>query len=200
MNNIISTFYSYNGSKSFYIFFVKNSKYIYIETLLGSIIIPSNDIQKYYKLNLFYIISLLLTPEHSKVYYCKIGHKGIYNEQRNWYIVSNIYWKSLYMSFGDYCYFKENPLNIIINTHDTIETINNYIDIFNKTFDPYKIVNFIINYEINTISTEIYKNELIINKGKRTYVLLKIIQKHFNINDDIILKIFKYIEENIQIY
>ena len=200
MNNIISTFYSYNGDKSFYIFFVNNGKYIYIETSLGIIIIPSNDIQKYSKLNLFYIISLLLTPEHSKVYYCKSGHKGIYNERRNWYIVSNIYWKSLYMSFGDYCYFKENPSNIYISVCDTRDTINNYIDIFNKTYDPYKIINYIINYEINTISTEIYKNELIINRGKRTYVLLGIIQKHFNINDDIILKIFKYIEEHIQIY
>ena len=150
MNNIISTFYSYNGDKSFYIFFVNNGKYIYIETSLGIIIIPSNDIQKYSKLNLFYIISLLLTPEHSKVYYCKCGHKGIYNERRNWYIVSNIYWKSLYMSFGDYCYFKENLSNIHISVCDTRDTINNYIDIFNKTYHPSKIINYIINYEIIT--------------------------------------------------
>ena len=72
MNNIISTFYRYNSSKSFYIFFVNNGKNIYIETLLGSIIIPYNDIQKYIKLNLFYIISLLLTPEIYKLYYFKI--------------------------------------------------------------------------------------------------------------------------------
>ena len=195
MNNIISTFYRYNSSKSFYIFFVNNGKNIYIETLLGYIIIPYNDIQKYIKLNLFYIISLQLTPDISKVYYCKIGYKGIYKEHRYWYMISNIYWKSSFMSFGDYCYFKENPSNIDISVRDTNDTIKNYIALFNQTYDPYKIINWIINYEINTISTELLENELIINNGKRTYALLEIIQKHFNITDDIILKIFLHIEE-----
>ena len=195
MNNKISTFYRYNSSKSFYIFFINNGKNIYIETLLGSIIIPYNDIQKYIKLNLFYIISLQLTPDNSKVYYCKIGYKGIYKERRYWYMISNIYWKSSFMSFGDYCYFKENPFNIDISVCNTSETIKNYIALFNKTYDPYKIINWIINYEINTISKEILENELIINSGKRTYTLLGIIQRHFNITEDIILKIFLHIEE-----
>ena len=99
------------------------------------------------------------------------------------------------MSFGDYCYFKENPSNIDIGVCDTSERIKEYITIFNQTYDPYKIINWIINYEINTISTEILENELIINSGKRTYALLGIIQKHFNITEDIILKLFLHIEE-----
>jgi hypothetical protein len=99
------------------------------------------------------------------------------------------------MSFGDYSYFKENPLNIDISICDTNETIKNYIALFNQTYDPYKIINWIINYEINTISKEILENELIINSGKRTYTLLGIIQRHFNITEDIILKIFLHIEE-----
>jgi hypothetical protein len=99
------------------------------------------------------------------------------------------------MSFGDYCYFKENPFNIDISVCNTSETIKNYIALFNKTYDPYKIINWIINYEINTISKEILENELIINSGKRTYTLLGIIQRHFNITEDIILKIFLHIEE-----
>ena len=194
-SNIISTFYSYNDNKSFYIFFINNGINIYIETLYGTIIIPYNDIQKYNNLYLFYIISLQLTPEHSKVYYCNIGYKGIYKDRRYWYMISNICWKSLYMSFGDYCYFKENPSNIDISLCDTSKIINNYIVIFNQIYNPYKIINWIINYEINTISTEILENELIINSGKRTYALLKIIQNHFNINNDIILKLFLHIEE-----
>lgn len=40
--------------------------------------------------------------------------------------------------------------------------MNNYIAIFNQTYDPYRIINWTINYEINTISTAIYKSELII--------------------------------------
>jgi hypothetical protein len=99
------------------------------------------------------------------------------------------------MSFGDYCYFKENPFNIDISVCNTSETIKNYIALFNQTYDPYKIINWIINYEINTISKEILENELIINSGKRTYTLLGIIQRHFNITEDIILKIFLHIEE-----
>ena len=99
------------------------------------------------------------------------------------------------MSFGDYCYFKENPSNINISLCDTSERIKEYITIFNQTYDPYKIINWIINYEINTISTEILENELIINSGKITYALLGIIQKHFNITEDIILKLFLHIEE-----
>ena len=100
------------------------------------------------------------------------------------------------MSFGDYCYFKENPKDIDLCICDTDETIGNYIETFNKTQDPYKILNWVINYEISAISNEIYKNELDINRAKNTYDLLEIIKKHFKITEDIILKIFWYIEED----
>ena len=196
INNRVSTFYSYDGNKSKYIFFINNDKNIYIETLLGSIIIPYSDIQKYNKLNLFYIISLQLTPTKTNIYHCNTGYKGVYKEIRKWYIVSNVYWKSRYMSFGDYCYFKENPKDIDLCICDTDETIGNYIETFNKTQDPYKILNWVINYEISAISNEIYKNELDINRAKNTYDLLEIIKKHFKITEDIILKIFWYIEED----
>ena len=56
IKNRVSAFYSYNDIDSTYIFFVNNDKNIYIETLLGSIIIPYSDIKKYIKLHLFYII------------------------------------------------------------------------------------------------------------------------------------------------
>jgi len=196
ISNRVSAFYTYNGKKSTYIFFVNNDKNIYIETLLGSIIIPYSDIQKYNKLNLFYIISLQLTPKQTNIYHCNTGYRGVYKETRNWYIVSNVYWKSQYMSFGDYCYFKENPANIDLSICDTDETIGNYIETFNKTQDPFTILNWVINYEISAISNEIYKNELDINRAKNTYDLLEIIKKHFKITEDIILKIFWYIEED----
>jgi endonuclease III len=103
------------------------------------------------------------------------------------------------MSFGDYCYFKENPVNIDLSVCDTDETIENYIEAFNKTQDPYKILNWIINYEITAIYNEIYKIELDINRAKNIYNLLGIIKKHYNITEDIILKIFRHIEEDISI-
>ena len=40
----ISTFYSFNGNKSRYMFFVCDSKNIYIETHRGAIIIPYEHI------------------------------------------------------------------------------------------------------------------------------------------------------------
>ena len=200
-NRSVSTFYSYNGSKSSYVFFVKDTKNIYIETLLGSIIIPYCDIQKYNRLYIYYIISLQITPSLTNIYYCTNGYKGIYKERRNWYILTNIYWKSLYMSYGDFCYFKDNPLTIDLHNHDTCDTINKYIINFNNRLqDPYKIIDWLINFEIKIISTELYKNEIVMNNAKNTYDMLVIIQEHFNVTDDIILKIFHYInEDNIEI-
>jgi len=197
-DNRVSAFYSYNDIDSTYIFFVNNGKNIYIETLYGSLIIPYNDVKKYNKLHLFYIISLQLTPTKTNIYHCNTGYRGVYKETRHWYIISNIYWRSRYMSFGDYCYFKENPANMDLSVCDTDETIDKYICFFNKKKkDPYKILDWIINYEISAISNELYKIEYDIKKAKITYALLKIIKKHFNITEDIILKIFWHIEEDI---
>jgi len=196
-DNRVSAFYSYNDIDSTYIFFVNNGKNIYIETLYGSLIIPYNDVKKYNKHHLFYIISLQLTPTKTNIYHCNTGYRGVYKETRHWYIISNIYWRSRYMSFGDYCYFKENPANMDLSVCDTDEIIDKYICFFNKKKDPCKILDWIINYEISAISNELYKIEYDIKKAKRTYALLKIIMKHFNITEDIILKIFWHIEEDI---
>jgi hypothetical protein len=106
-------------------------------------------------------------------------------------------WKSLYLSFGDYCYFKENPLNINLIECSTNNTIENFVNIFNnkneETEDPYNLCDWLINYEINVITKELYQNEIIINYEKKLYYLLQIVKRHFNINEDIILKIFQYI-------
>ena len=185
-NRTISTFYTYNGDKSSYIFFVRDNENIYIETLLGSIIIPYCDIKKYNRLYIYYIISLQITPFQTKIYYCTKGYKGIYKERRNWY-----------MSYGDFCYFKDNPHTIDLHNYDTCDTIKKYIiDFNNRLQDPYKIIDWLINFEIKIISTELYKNEIVINKAKNTYDMLIIIQTHFNITDDIIFKLFHYINED----
>ena len=189
-NRKISTFYNYNGDNSTYIFFISNRQNIYIETKYGSIIIPYCDIQKYTKLYIYYIISLQLTSEQSKIYYCKVGYKGVYKEKRNWYILTNICWKTACLSYGDYCYFKESPTTVNINTCSSIDAINRFCSVFNNIEqNPYKISNWLINYEIDKISTIIYENELTINKAKQVRDMLEIITKHFNINDDIKIKI-----------
>jgi hypothetical protein len=186
----ISTFYNYNGENSTYIFFISDRRNIYIETKYGSIIIPYSDIIKYNKLYIYYILSLQLTAEQSKIYYCKIGYKGIYKERRNWYILTNICWKTACLSYGDYCYFKESPTTVNINTCSPIDTINNYIILFNNIEqNPYKISYWLINYEIDKISSILYDNEETINRAKQVKDMLEIITKHFNINDDIKIKI-----------
>ena len=196
-NRVITTFYSYNGNNSSYVFFVRDNENIYIETLLGSIIIPYKDIRKYNKIYMYYIISLQITPSLTNICYCTKGFKGIYKERRNWYIYTNIYWKSLYLSYGDFCYFKNNPQNIDLYNYDTDDTINKYIVDFNNCMqDPYKIIDWLINNEIKNISNELYKNEIVINRDKNTYDMLVIIQRHFNVTYDIILKIFLYINED----
>ena len=186
----ISTFYNYNGKNSTYIFFISDMQNIYIETNYGTIIIPYCDIQKYTKLYIYYIISLQLTAEQTKIYYCKVGYKGVYKEKRNWYILTNICWKTACLSYGDYCYFKESPTTVNINTCSPIDVINNYIILFNNIEqNPYKISYWLINYEINKISTLIYENELTTHKEKQVNDMLEIITKHFNINYDIKIKI-----------
>ena len=199
----ISAFYSYKGiNKSTYMLFVRNAYgNIYIETQYGSIIIPYKDLlHKYKRLYVYYIISLQLTPRNTKIYYCDIGYKGIYKELRNWYILTNICWKSLYLSFGDYCYFRENPLNITMTVCDNENTIYNFINLSNNENyeDPYKICDWLINHEINIITNELYHNELIVNNEKRVYMLLQIVKRHFNINEDIMLKIYQYIVFDIE--
>lgn len=190
----ISTFYSFNGDKSRYIFFVSDSKNIYIETHRGAIIIPYEHIAKYNKLYAYYIISLQITSRQPKIYYCKSGYKGIYKEHRKWYIMSNIYWKSMNMSYGDYCYFKDNPNNIDLHICDTREDIACFILGFNNSEqDPYTISDWLINYEITCIYNELYNCEVIINIAKGSYKLLEIIKRHFGINNNIVLKIFNYI-------
>ena len=67
-NRDISTFYSFNGDKSTYIFFVSDSNNIYIETHKGAIIIPYEHITKYNKLYAYYIISLQITSRKPKIY------------------------------------------------------------------------------------------------------------------------------------
>jgi hypothetical protein len=198
----ISAFYSYKGNKSIYMLFVCDAcGNIYIETQYGSIIIPYKDlVHKYKKLYVYYIISLQLTPRNTKIYYCDIGYKGIYKELRNWYILTNICWKSLYLSFGDYCYFRENPLNINLTVCDNENTIDNFINLSNNENyeDPYKICDWLINHEIKVMTNELYHNELIVNNEKRVYVLLQIVKRHFNINEDIMLKIYQYIVFDIE--
>jgi hypothetical protein len=208
----ISAFYSYKSNKSTYMLFVRDARgsntgntgstaNIYIETQYGSIIIPYKDlVHKYKKLYVYYIISLQLTPRNTKIYYCDIGYKGIYKELRNWYILTNICWKSLYLSFGDYCYFRENPLNINMTVCDNENTIDNFINLSNNENyeDPYKICDWLINHEIKVITNELYHNELIVNNEKRVYVLLQIVKRHFNINEDIMLKIYQYIVFDIE--
>jgi hypothetical protein len=206
----ITAFYSFRGggsrrhtayasayapaNSSTYVLFVASSKNIYIETQQVSIVIPYADLKKYPKLYVYYIISLQLTPSNSKVYYSDIGYKGVYKEKRNWYILSNICWKSLYMSFGDYCYFKENPLNIKLSVCDTDAKIGNMLDLLNNDYeDPYKICDWLINHEINVINRELYQNEQIVNDEKMLYERLQIVKRHFAINEDIVLKIYEYI-------
>jgi len=209
----ISAFYSYKSNKSTYMLFVRDAigssaststmsaTNIYIETQYGSIIIPYKDlVHKYKKLYVYYIISLQLTPRNTKIYYCDIGYKGIYKELRNWYILTNICWKSLYLSFGDYCYFRENPLNINLTVCDNKNTIDNFINLSNNENyeDPYKICDWLINHEIKVMTNELYHNELIVNNEKRVYVLLQIVKRHFNVNEDIMLKIYQYIVFDIE--
>lgn len=183
------------ANSSSYVLFVADNKNIYIETQQVSIVIQNADLKKYPKLYVYYIISLQLTPNNSKVYYSDIGYKGVYKEKRNWYILSNICWKSLYMSFGDYCYFKENPLNINLSVCDTDVKIDRFLDLLNNCNyeDPYKICDWLINHEINVIEKELYQNEQIVNDEKMLYERLQIIKRHFAINEDIVLKIYEYI-------
>jgi hypothetical protein len=179
---------------SSYVLFVADSKNIYIETQSVSVVILNTDLPKYRKLYMYYIISQQLTPSNTKVYYSDIGYKGVYKEKRNWYILSNICWRSSYMSFGDYCYFKENPLNINLSVCDTKNTLDDFLDLFNGDYEePYKICDWLINYEINVIGKELYQNELIVNGEKMLYERLQIVKRHFGINEDIILKIYDYI-------
>jgi hypothetical protein len=214
----ITAFYSYGGSSatsrrhsaytggyadayagansSYYVLFVASSKNIYIETQSVSIVIPYTDLPKYNKLYVYYIISLQLTPtSNSKVYYSDIGYKGVYKEKRYWYILSNICWKSSHLSFGDYCYFKENPLNISLSVCDTKNTLDDFLDLFNNCNyeDPYKICDWLINHEINVIENELYQNEQIVNDEKMLYERLQIVKRHFAMNEDIVLKIYDYI-------
>lgn len=182
------------ANSSSYVLFVSNNENIYIETQSVSIVIQNADLKKYPKLYVYYIISLQLTPNNSKIYYSDIGYKGVYKELRNWYILSNICWKSLYMSFGDYCYFKENPLNINLSVCDTDVKIGDMLKLLNNDYeDPYKICDWLINHEINVIEKELYQNEQIVNGEKMLYERLQIIKRHFAINEDIILKIYEYI-------
>jgi hypothetical protein len=99
------------------------------------------------------------------------------------------------MSFGDYCYFKENPLNIKLSVCDTDVKIGNMLDLLNNCNyeDPYKICDWLINHELNFIEKELYQNEQIVNGEKMLYERLQIVKRHFAINEDIVLKIYEYI-------
>lgn len=194
----ISTYYKYNGKNSTYVFFVNDNTNLYVETQFGSIVIPFADCvksAKYARLYVYYIISLQLTPIQSNIYYCSEGYKGQYKESRNWYLLSNICWKSQYMSFGDYCYFKENPLDIALTTCATADVCDAFLsDLKKNEYEcPYIICDWLINYEANLIERELFQNEVIVKDEKNTYALLQIIKNHFKINEDVILKIYEYI-------
>lgn len=201
-NRVVSSFYSYKGEKTAFVFFVNDSINIYVETLRGSVIIPYKDIWRYKNLYTYYILSLQLTPSNCQVYHCDRGFKGLYKEQRHWYIYSSICWKSRYLSFGDYCYFKTNPLHIALTDCDTTDTIDAFVNIFNSSEDdPYNISKWLIKYETSIISNELYFHELLIDRLKTTCVLLQVVRDHFNLNDDIVFKIFNFIDcDKIEIF
>lgn len=197
---VITTYYKYNGKHSTYVFFVNDNTNLYVETSFGSIVIPFADVACLTrlaclaKLYIYYIISLQLTPIQSNIYYCNIGHKGVYKEMRNWYILTNICWNSQHLSFGDYCYFKENPLEIALTTCADDDVRDAFLHrLNNECDDPYKICDWLINYETNLIEKELYQNEVIVKDEKNTYALLQIVKNHYNINEDVILKIYHYI-------
>ena len=48
------------------------------------------------------------------------------------------------------------------------------------------------------MTNELYHNELIVNNEKKVYVLLQIVKRHFNVNEDIMLKIYQYIVFDIE--
>ena len=195
---VITTYYKYNGNHSTFVFFVNDNHNIYVETPFGSIVIPFGSLTSltslanFTKLHVYYIISLQLTPIQSNIYYCDHGYNGLYKEMRNWYILTNICWKSQYMSFGDYCYFKENPYAIDLTQCDTEDTVKAFMNRFNELDDPYKICDWLINYETSLIERELYQNEEIINDEKNRYSLLQIVKDHYNLNEDIMLKIYQY--------
>lgn len=195
---VITTYYKYNGNHSTFVFFVNDNHNIYVETPFGSIVIPFDRLDRltsltdFTKLRVYYIISLQLTPIQSNIYYCDRGCNGLYKEWRNWYILTNICWKSQYMSFGDYCYFKENPYAIDLTQCDTEDTVKAFMNRFNELDDPYKICDWLINYETSLIERELYQNEEIINDENNRYSLLQIVKDHYNLNEDIMLKIYQY--------
>ena len=211
----ITAFYSYSDKQQHssspsgsYILFVRDGGSgsdegnIYIETQSVSVVIPYKDLPKYNKLYVYYIISVILTPDNTNTYYCDKGYKGIYKEMRYWYILTSICWKSLYMSFGDYCYFKENPLSINLSACDRVDKIGNFLDLFNNGYyvydDPYEICDWVINYETNVVERELYQNELIVNREKMLYELLQIVKRRFAMNEDIVLKIYEYIVFDVE--
>jgi hypothetical protein len=98
------------------------------------------------------------------------------------------------MSFGDYCYFKENPLGIALTTCATVDVCDAFLSNFKNEYEcPYIICDWLINYETNLIERELFQNEIIVKDEKNTYALLQIIKNHFKINEDVILKIYEYI-------
>jgi hypothetical protein len=97
------------------------------------------------------------------------------------------------MSFGDYCYFKENPYDIALTHCTSMDIVSKFLYQFNEYEDPYKICDWLINYETSLIEKELYQNEEIIKDEKNNYSLLQIVKKYFKINEDIMLKIYQHI-------
>jgi len=88
-------------------------------------------------------------------------------------------------------------LQIALTYYDTDDTIAGFINIFNSSEDdPYYISKWLINYETSLISNDIYFNELKIENAKNTYGLLQIVKEHFNLNEDIVLKIFTFMDKD----
>jgi hypothetical protein len=88
-------------------------------------------------------------------------------------------------------------LQIALTDYDTDDTIAGFIGIFNSSEDdPYYISKWLINYETSLISNDIYFNELKIENAKNTYGLLQIVKEHFNLNEDIVLKIFTFTDND----
>jgi hypothetical protein len=88
-------------------------------------------------------------------------------------------------------------LQIALTDYDTNDTIAGFIDIFNSSEDdPCYISKWLINYETSLISNDIYFNELKIENAKNTYGLLQIVKEHFNLNEDIVLKIFTFMDND----
>ena len=164
-------YYHYENSGSEFITFVRNNNLIYIEIPFyhTKATMEFEDLKNDNWLYSYYLLSLHLTPDRSKIIFIDDSCECEYYPNRQWVLPTIISWEWDWNEFteGNYISFETDPREWVLTLSSNDEIANLLYLIPHKEFyyvSPYSIMESLTLWEIDLIEMELTEEEEIIEQ------------------------------------